>query len=420
MKRILLFSLVLSFFSTAQAQFVEVSYGSNYTQQVYYNLNDDSETALAIGDWDIALSTDRDGAIHLNEAAPIQSDGLQLFFSPTADFADNIDPNILTPDLQLFNPDDSWSEGAFNTIKQPGNPFDFGWGAYDPMTNAVNGKAIFGLKLRDGSFKKMMVESFDRGVYSIKMADLDGANEQTFAVNLMNSPGQRFVYFSFEKNATAAVPNQFDLLFTRYFSPADNGQGDTLDYSVSGVLSGYNTEVAVADGVDVTTVDFNDYSNALSPQMDQIGFDWKEIDLGTFEWEVTPNKAYFVKTAGDTIWKIVFIDFQGASTGNTTFEKTFIGALTSVGDIESAFSTFNVFPNPVVDEATIAFTLKKSNNLNLTLTNVGGQQVWNRTAKANEGFNVITLPNLNLTTGTYFLNLITDSGEVVSKKISVQ
>ena len=104
---------------------------------------------------------------------------------------------------------------------------------------------------------------------------------------------------------------------------------------------------------------------------------------------------------------------------NTVFEKTFVGSVSAIGDIESAFSTFDVFPNPVIDEATIAFTLKNAGKLNLTLTSVLGQQVWSYQTQANEGFNVVTLPNLSLTAGTYFLNLQTESGETVSKKVSI-
>lgn len=421
MKRILLFSLILSFFATAEAQFVEVSYGASYTQQVYYNLTTDAKTPIKNNEWDIAISTNqRDVAIHLNEAAGTQEEALELYFSPTADFADVIDPATLT--LQLFNPDKSWSVGAFNSIAQPGNPFDFGWGTYDPSTFTVNGTAIFGYKKRDGSWKKLMIESLAGATFTIKMADLDGANEQVYTFDMTAYTDRKMVFYSFETEKVVDISTDFDLVFSRYYSPASDGTGTILDYSVSGVLSGFGIEVAQADDIAPSTVEFAPFQDSLTTDIDAIGFDWKEINLTTFAWNLDPHRAYFVKKANNDVWKVVFIDFEGSSTGNLVFEKTLMGNIgsTNLEDVTSAFSGFNVFPNPVQTEATIAFSLKNSGNINLTLTSVLGQQVWNHRSQATEGFNVVTMPDLNAPAGTYFLNLQAENGEVISKKISVQ
>jgi len=387
MKRILLFSLILSFFATAEAQFVEVSYDVNYTQQVYYNLTTDAKTPIKNNEWDIAISTNqRDVAIHLNEAAGTQEQALELYFSPTVDFADVIDPATLT--LQLYNPDISWSAGAFNSIAQPGNPFDFGWGTYDPAT----------------------------------LADLDGANEQVYTFDMTAYTDRRMVFYSFETEKVVDISTDFDLVFSRYYSPASDGTGTILDYSVSGVLSGFGVEVAQANDVAPSTVEFAPFQDSLTTDINAIGFDWKEINLTTFAWNIDPHRAYFIKKANNDVWKFVFIDFEGSSTGNLVFEKTLMGNIgaSNLEDATSAFSGFNVFPNPVQTEATIAFSLKNSGNINLTLTSVLGQQVWNHRSQATEGFNVVTMPDLNIARGTYFLNLQADNGEVISKKISVQ
>lgn len=46
----------------------------------------------------------------------------------------------------------------------------------------INGNRVFVIKLRDGSYKKLMIQSFAGGTYNLKYANFDGTEEKTVAI----------------------------------------------------------------------------------------------------------------------------------------------------------------------------------------------------------------------------------------------
>ncbi len=405
------------------AQFVEVAYGPGYGDQAYYRFSDDAVASVANTAWDLAFTTMglQDAGIHINEAAAFMGTELELHLAPTENFEDVIDPMGL--EQRLLNDEQSWNYGALNSPRNPDDPFDYGWGAYNPFTHTIEGNKVFVLKLRDGNYRKLQVISLEGAVYSFRLADLDGSNEASFSIDKNDFPDTGLAYFSLASGTTTGgVLNtgEWDLLFTRYSTPLDDGAGNTLDYSVTGTLSGLGVEVARANGVDPLDVSFEAYQDSLETALDVIGYDWKEFDLSSFQWYLPPDRAYFVKTVEGRVWKLVFIDFEGSSTGNAVFEKTDMGLVSSADAKNAAFADFTVFPNPMVNEATVALTARKAGKARLELRSLAGREIWHGQAELSAGFNVQTLPVWNIPAGTYFLTIRLEGEQLTRKLIKTQ
>lgn len=410
MRNILLTLLLISEFAALSAQsFVQVSNGTGYAQQAYFRLSDDAVTPVANESWDLAFSTIglTDAGISVNESTtsvfgqPVPE--LELYLTSAADFSEMIDTATLGD--RLFNDESSWENGAVNGVAAPDDPFDLGWGAYNPVNHSLSGSRIFAIKLRDGSFRKFIIESLSGGAYTLRYADLDGSDEQTVQIAKNDFPDAPLALFSFETGETLPSTGGWDLFFGRYYTKLDDGEGNLLDYPVTGVLSAPGVEVAEAVDVDPATVEYEAYVDSFDTRLDIIGYDWKSFDFAG-GWILAGDVAYFVKTPDGHIWKLHFIDFEGSSTGVSTFEKTDLGLLSSVASPHSNFAEASLFPNPVVNEATVAFTLKRGQNeLPIQVQNLNGQMLWSATLDAAEGFNVMNLPALNLPAGMYVVSL---------------
>lgn len=401
--------LALSILSlqTINAQFVEVAVGSMYSSQAYYTISDDAVTSLDNQSWDLAFMLGfSDAGILINESADASFTGpapeLKLYITYVEDFSSTIDSDLLTD--SLYNDEANWQHGAFNQIAQEGNPFDFGWGIYNPGNHVVEGLWVYAIKLRDDSWKKIKIESLSNGVYTMKYADLDGANEQTVTINQADYDSP-MAYFSFETGVVTASPSGWDFVFQRYLSPIPAGtNGAVIDYPTTGVLSAPGIEVAEARGVNPADASYDAYVGSLETANDVIGYDWKEFNLDAFQWVIADDLTYFVKMADNRVWKVTFIDFEGSSTGNMTFNKTDLGVITAVTNPESNFKEAAVFPNPIVDKFTLTFTLKQArSNMQLMLVNTLGQTVWKGTADGLEGFNALNVQSPTVPTGYYQL-----------------
>ena len=400
-----LFVILLAFTVNSYAQnYAQISVGPNYTQQAFYTIENDAITTLNNETWDIAFSTNLAGAgVLINEAGALSSTAIiRLYLAPTNDFNATIDPITLTD--SLYNIETSWEDGAFNSVADSLDPLDFGWGVYNPNTHVVNGSRVFVVQLRDGSWKKIKIESLDSGVFTFKYADLDGAYEQTQSINKSDFANSPLALFSFQSGTAVASPADWDLLFCRYYSSLDAGADDLIQYPVTGVLSGPGVEVAEARDINPYTVDHIPYLDSLESDLDVIGSDWKFFSLSTFMWEIDFDRAYFVKLPDNKLWKLIFLDFEGSSTGTSTIEKVDLGILSSVTEAESNFKEFGVFPNPVQTEIHFSFTLKEAQpDLPIYIINSMGQIVWQQIATTNRGLNVLTFQKPNLPAGVYQL-----------------
>ena len=215
MNRFLLI-LFICCFQVAFAQFREVSMGPGYANQVFFSFSDTATYSHLNTSWDIAFEvfSQRDAGVFINEATgnsmsnPIPE--LEVFEVGMLSFEEVVDTSVLGQ--RLHNPDKSWNEGAFNTVKSPQNPFDFGWGTYEPTTNVVSGERVFVLKFRDSTYKKMEIQALDSGRYVFHYANLDGSGDTTQTLVRADYQGKTLAYFSFETESFLDLePASWDL-----------------------------------------------------------------------------------------------------------------------------------------------------------------------------------------------------------------
>jgi len=407
MKRIKTLILGLSFLSatsslTAQ-NYDQVSNAPAYAQQAYYVFSTGNSINVANDAWDLAFTTaPMNVGIHLNESSsssptnPIPS--LELYLTNASNFTQVLQSSDLSD--RVYNPETNWSEGALNISKSTTNPFDMGWGIYNPSTHIIEGNKIFGIKLRSGSFKKFMIQSLAGSIYTLQVADLDNSNATTITLDKNSTNGSPFLYFSFTSGIVNTIPTQWDLVFQRYTTPLfDASTGAYVPYNVLGVLSGNKVFVARAKGVNPQTVAYSAYNDSLSNDMDKIGYDWKTFSNS---WAVATDLAYFVKTADNHVWKMVFIDFEGSSTGISTFEKTDLGLATT---IENSANSAKYWVYPTVTSGDFHFAIEdsKPQTYQLQLLSIEGKIVWETTILSTTSLNVFDVQLPNLSAGTYRL-----------------
>lgn len=397
-------------------EFVQVSYLSSYSGQSFYTLADDGQQEFLNTEWDIAFSAfgGQDAGIHINEATRSMGAELAVFVSPSNDFNDVIDTADLM--IRLFNEDITWDYGAFNSLRNQDNPLDYGWGQYDPMTHQIKGNEVFIMILRNGQPKKFEIIDLDAGVYNVRWADLDGSNEETMAINKGNYPNDDLILLSVENSEIVGGVKPFDMFFTRYVTPLDDGNGGTLDYTLTGVLHGANVATAQADGIDPNTVVFDDYKDSLNTQIDVIGYDWKEFDLFNGGWQVFDNVAYFVKDLNNVVWKVVFIDFEGSSTGNTVFTKEEVGMVTSTSDVEG-LNGWLVSPNPANQYVDLVIEMEKGQQVSIDIHDLSGRNISASSVVLPAGFITQRVDLDHLRSGIYTISLSNETGKTTKRLV---
>lgn len=395
----------------SQDYFMEVEGEKNYTRSVFVDLKNQKQTQVDYTTWDIAFSTDdRAVSILINEAVPTGEDAVpvELYSTSAEDFSDVDTSQIIKI---LYNGETSNSQGAFNAAKDPDDPFDYGWGAYDRATHFLTGNRIFIIRLRDQSYVKFRVAQFDpfTGTYTFEYADIESDEVTLDSIRLSEYSGKSLVYYSLENEKTVEVePDRWDLKFTRYNTPIPD-EDEILDYYVYGVLVRPGVEVAKVTDVNFEQVNYEDYADQLSGDLDAIGYDWKFIDLNSFQYSVEEDVVFFVKTEEGEVYKVQFIDFTGASTAVTTIHVALAEVLTSNYELPDFIKEAKVFPNPVTGERiNLQFTSEiTSNHSVIRIIDMQGREVYADQVSILTGENRISLP-ITADPGMYLISVTTD------------
>lgn len=391
----------------------QISTGPGYNQQSYFSLAAGTERQVANASWDIAFTVaPQDAGIIINESVGSTPGSLpiQAFFTFSDDFSVSLDP-LSFEDFPLYNRETSWSYGALNEYREPGNPDDFGWGVYNPATQEINGVYVYAIQLRDGTYLKFQIQSLINGLYTFRYAQLDGTGEQTKTISKSDHAGKMLAYFSFGSGEVVDVEPSggFDLIFCRYYDLLFVG-GDSVEYLVTGILSAAGVEVAEANHVDTDSVQFQDYADSLSSNPEIIGHDWKVFDLNNFAWILPDDLVYFVKTQDGRIWKVRFVEFEGSTTGTAVFEKTDLGIISSIEDPSSPLTEFNIYPNPASHEVNVFYMLRNNmtSEVKFQILDASGRMVDQFVTRAGEGLNVLTIRRNDLQSGLNFIRLMID------------
>lgn len=414
MKRILLSCFALMAIAQAKAQVVTdtVALGASYASQIWYSLENDNQETAPKNEWDLAFDVSTYGtSIHANTII-----GTKVWTYPSGDTADweNVDITNIASWPQLYNSDNTWSFGALDAGVNTTDPYDVGWGIYNTTTHIVSGDSIFIIQLANSSYKKLWIESLNGGAFNFRYADIDGNNEQVQSLTKANFTGKNFGYFSLQNNAPLnrePLANDWDLLFTQYtaFIPQP--------YTVAGVLSNNGVTVAQADGVaDPST--FEDYDGLeFTDSINAVGYDWKAYGSG---WELEDERVYFVSSRAGNLWKVVFTNFIGSSTGEYIFTKE---ELSEAGLVEYGQSnvTFSAYPNPVTSgTATLVYNLDQTaNEGTLEIHSLSGELVATESLNATKGMHSRELNTASMTQGVYIISLTFD-GVKTQQRLAVQ
>jgi hypothetical protein len=341
--------LAAAFSSSAILAQTTVTTAPQNAQQVYYSLSDGVVASTALADWDLAFElTGITGSILLNTAK-----GHKLYKAPyTLAQWGSIDTTGLNASWpQQHNSESDWSSGAFNQGLTT-NPFDLGWGIYNFVTHNITGDSCFVLKLSTGYWKKLRIDGFTAATnsFSFTWADLDGANEQSGSLVRSAYPGKNFGYYSLVTNAALdlePLAADWDLLFTKYMGFVT--QPFPAYYPVAGVLQNRMVEAVQIDGV--PTADATYWGETFDADIDVLGFDWKNFNQATFQWEYAQDRTYFVKDRSGSIWKIVFVSYGGSANGNFVFNQELVGQASV--DEAGRSSALAIAPNPATSTANL-------------------------------------------------------------------
>lgn len=309
--------ILLSVFFSAKAQVVSdtVSMGAGYANEVWYSLDNGIQGSHVRNNWDIAFSITGFSATILTNSA----EGTELWTYPNGDTSawSSVDTTGMSAWAQNWNSDTSWALGAFSANTSTTDPYDLGWGIYNQVTHFVIGDSIYIIKLSNGDYKKLWIEKSASAVYSFRYEDLDGSNTASATINKSNYFTKNFAYYSLQTASESdrePTTADWDLVFTKYTAFVPTA------YGVTGVLTNIDVE-----SVDVRNVDESTYDDwqaqTFSTRINEIGYDWKTFDMGTFSYIIEDSTVYFVKAKNGGIWKLVFTGFGGSTDGNFIFTK---------------------------------------------------------------------------------------------------
>lgn len=413
-------ALTLSFFILAfsglMAQFVQVAQGAGYAESIYFDLATRNATAVSHTSWDIAFNVaGRSSGILVNEGiassrtTPLRH--VELYASTSTDFS-TADTTMITD--RIHNGESSWDDGAFNQPATVGDPFDLGWGSYSPSTQAVLGSRVFYVVTRDGIYHKVLIESLAGGAYTFIHSVEGSAETETVTINKADFTGKTLAYFSFEDGVLDLEPTSWDLLFTRYITPLPDDDGNILDYTVTGVIQNKGVTVAEVSGIDPQSAVAPSNKDAYSDTLTTIGFDWKSFDLDLFTWSIPDDLVYFVETP-DSIYRMQLIDFEGSSTGVSTFTLSGEEKTTATTIVPSGINSSRLYPNPASEIVTLEIESKyAANNLQLDVLDATGRTLHRTSVSALlPGVNRIEVPLRQLATGHYFVRLTGTTGVLI-------
>ena len=394
-------------FSTTAQETVELSMGANYENEVYLKLANEAQNTYAANSWDIAFlrNSPQNIGIRVNDGIGIQ------VFEAADDPAEWNNINVANESswTALYNDDTNWDNGAFMQ-----GSASYGWGEYNPVTHHVEGTIIFVLKYADGTYRKFINEDFFGG-YTFKFATWDGndwVDEKTVTVDNNDNPANRYNYYSLQNDETViAEPavGDWDMVFRKYVTDLGGG----TYYNVTGVLHNPNVTVAQNEELDGEG-DPNGLS--YSEDINTIGYDWKSFDGSGYT--VNSDMAYYVKYDESTIYRLVFTEFDGASTGNIELDYQDVSGLLGFEDVTEDIS-FGMYPNPTTNgQVSIVYDVANTASAKNTIEvfAINGAKVYSETMSSTSGFYNKTLDLSALQSGVYMVN-VTSGKNTITKKL---
>ena len=289
-----------------------ISLGAGYTNDIFYRLSDGLITSVPRSNWDIGFSiSPREAAIITNGAAGVT---LKVYpINPNWTWTTPIDTTGYNNWTTLYNSDTTWTEGAFN-MNATGHP-NYGWGKYNEITHNLAGVALYIIKTRNGSYKKIWIEnklSVDQ-IYNFRYADINGSNEHLVTMNCAGK-NKNFLYYSIDTNAEIdrePETSLWDIVFTKWIDKS-------INYPVTGVLQ--NIGITALKSTDTDPASTNMPSSGYLSAISTVGSDWKTVNMTTYQYSIDGTHVFLLKDLTSQIFRIKFKTFEGSATGNLTFD----------------------------------------------------------------------------------------------------
>lgn len=417
MKKITILSIFIAAALTSVAQVVAdtVHTDPSYVNDNYYTLSDGNQNTVARNNWDLAFACNGLGGqaynIRINGG---EGTALYLYSNDTADWSTLDTTGFNWTQNQLFNADTSWLVGAFNSLP-PSSGFDLGWGTYNMTTHFIIGDRLFILKLSDGTYRKLVIESLISGVYTFRYAELGGANLVTATLTKSNYADKNFGYYSILNGTTVdrePLTSSWDLLFTKYVTML----APNTPYPVTGVLAHPDVRVAQVNNVSDPYTESH-IGPTYGHYINIIGYDWKSFNMSTFQYDIEDSLVYFVQDQASHIYRLVFTGFTGSSAGEYQLDRE---QITGVGIEEDANTNtiLNVYPNPANDVVTVTFNALDNQSI-VSVFDLTGKEVVTNQLNTGKGLSQERLNVSQLTQGVYFIR-ITSGKNSSTQKLVIQ
>jgi len=284
----------------------QINMGSSYSQQIFYNLNDNTViTENEKTDWDLAFESSSEGwNIIINSST----------FSQLAELSDiNFNDHISVNNLnwRYDNPLGIKDETAFGDYRNKNSVYILDRG--------------YKLNGNNRGYKKIIIDSINNTSYYIKYANLDNTSMQNLEIKKDNT--YNFQYISLDNDETINIEpkkENWDLLFTQYTHLFLDNE-ETPAYLVTGVLTNYLNNIMVATDtintfkdIELNMIDQYNFTN----EQNEIGYNWKLYNFTSQSYIVKADITYIISDIDGRYFKLHFIDFynDNGEKGNPKFE----------------------------------------------------------------------------------------------------
>src|SRR3990167_3988381 len=194
-KKIITVLVACAAYGLGQAQIVHdtVTTDPTYVNNVWYSLENDDQGSFAANAWDISLATAMGAA--------------------------NEDTTGLSTWTPLYNSDESWAAGAFNSTTNLGQ-FDYGWGDYNMTTHGVDANRIFVIAYTNGDYKKLTISSSNTtNIYTLTFDNLANTDLETEQIDVTAYTSKNFIGYNLTTKAIVdrePASADWDLYFNQY------------------------------------------------------------------------------------------------------------------------------------------------------------------------------------------------------------
>lgn len=396
MTRLILAFLITT--STLTAAVDSVTMMPGYANQVWYRPGTLS-TSSPQSSWHLGFQGGQSATIIANDALV----GFKMYAVPNSTPATyaTLDTTGMSTWTPIYNKPSSWT-GAMNTLADPSNLYDYGWGTYNPTAHALQGSRVFVIVLGPNDIWKIFINSWAGFAYTFKYARLDGSDEHNGEVSVNGFAEKAFVYWSFTTHSAIdrePPMDSWDLTFLKYTTMLQAGPGGLVPYPVVGVLARPRIKLAKVMGADPSLLE-----PPSAAQFDSnaalIGHAWKTYDQELMKYTIADSTAYFILRPDGTMWRMVITAFDPVN-GTTHFNTETV--VTSVQDADAPnTNVLGIYPNiaNAGDVVSVAFDASASIST-VQIIDVRGNLVRTIGSNLDAGLHAVSVATTDLAAGQY-------------------